>query len=65
LQPGRARNLTLVTDGAVHTDSLTLKELRILKGYVSEVGLYFEKGTGAGKSVVIQSIQFVSTGEAE
>ena len=65
LQAGRARNLTLVTDGAVHTDSVSLKELRTMKGYATELGLYFEKNAGKGKSVVIQSIQFVSTEEAE
>ena len=65
LQAGRARNLTLVTDGAVHTDSVSLKELRTMKGYATELGLYFEKSAGKGKSVVIQSIQFVSTEEAE
>ncbi len=65
LQAGRARNLTLVTDGAVHTDSVSLKELRTMKGYATELGLYFEKSAGKGKSVVIQSIQFVSTAEAE
>ena len=65
IQAGRARNLTLVTDGAVHTDSVSLKELRTMKGYATELGLYFEKGAGKGKSVVIQSIQFVSTEEAE
>jgi hypothetical protein len=59
MQASRARNLTLVPDGEVHTDTVSLKELRIMKGYVSEVGLYFEKNADAGKSVIIQSIQFV------
>ena len=65
LQAGRTRNLTLVTDGEVHTDSVSLKELRTMKGYATELGLYFEKNAGKGKSVVIQSIQFVTAEEAE
>ena len=50
---------------AAFTDSVSLKELRTMKGYVSELGLYFEKSAGKGKSGVIQSIQFVSNEEAE
>ena len=65
LQAGRIRNLTLVTDGEVHTESVSLKELRTMKGYATELGLYFEKNAGKGKSVVIQSIQFVSSEAAE
>ena len=65
LQAGRARNLTLVPDGEVHTDTVTLKELRALNGYASAIGLYFEKNAGKGKSVVIQSVQFVTAEEAE
>ncbi len=65
LQAGRARNLTLVPDGEVHTDTVTLKELRVLNGYASAIGLYFEKNAGKGKSVVIQSVQFVTAEEAE
>ena len=64
LQAGRARNLTLVPDGEVHTDSVTLKELRVMKGYAAEVGLFFEKNADAGKSVIIQSIQFVQAEDA-
>lgn len=65
LQSGRSRNVTLVADGEVHTDSLTLKELRNMEGYVNSIGLYFEKNAAAGESVVIQSIQFISTEDAE
>ena len=65
LQAGRARNLTLVPDGEIHTDTVTLKELRTLSGYAAALGLYFEKDADAGKSVVIQSIQFVADKEAE
>ena len=65
LQAGRARNLTLVPDGETHTATVTLKELRTMSGYAASLGLYFEKNADAGKSVVIQSIQFVSDKEAE
>ncbi|MBQ3507812.1 MAG: hypothetical protein IJA91_04605 [Clostridia bacterium] len=62
LQSSRARSLTLEANGEVHTVSKTLKELRILKGYVTALGIYFEKNTSGG-SVVIQSIQFVEAAE--
>ena len=65
LQSARAKNVTLVADGEVHTETLTLKELRNMKGYVSGIGLYLEKGAAAGESVVIRSIQFITTEDAE
>ena len=65
LQPSRARNAALTADGETHTTSVSLKEMRVTKGYAAELGIYFEKNAAAGKSVVIQSIQFVSNEEAE
>jgi hypothetical protein len=62
---GRARNVTLVPDGEIHTDTVTLRELRVMEGYAATLGLYFEKNAAAGESVMIQSIQFISSEEAE
>ena len=62
---GRARNVTLVPDGEIHTDTVTLRELRVMEGYAATLGLYFEKNAAAGESVIIQSIQFISSEEAE
>ena len=64
LQSSRARNVTLTADGEVHTVTASLREMRVTKGYAGELGLYFEKNTTAGKTVIIQSIQFVKTAEA-
>jgi hypothetical protein len=63
LQPSRARNISLTADGETHTASVTLKEMRVMNGYASALGIYFEKNAAAGKSVVIQSIQFVNAEE--
>ena len=65
LQSARARNVTLTPDGEVHTASVTLKEMRVVNGYAGALGIYFEKNATAGKTVVIQSIQFVQTADAE
>ena len=59
-----ADRITCDFDGTVYTAELDLKSLRVMKGYASALGLMFEKNTKGG-SVVIQSIQFVSTEEAE
>ncbi len=57
----RAKALNLTTDGEVHTVVLDLKALRLQKGYLRELGLYFDKNAAAGESVLIQSIQFLET----
>ena len=63
LQSARARNVTLTADGEVHTASVTLKEMRVMDGYASAIGIYFEKNAAAGKNVTILSIQFVESAE--
>ncbi len=63
LQSGRSKYVALQADGEVHTDTLSLRELRNMKGYLQSLGLYFEKNAAAGDSVVIQSIQFVKAAE--
>ena len=60
---GRAKKMALTTDGAVHTVSMELKSLRSPKGYIRELGLYFEKDGAPGNSVLIQSIRFVEPAE--
>ena len=60
---GRTKALTLETDGEVHAVSIPLKNLRTIKGYLRELGLYFEKDGDPGESVLIQSIRFVETAE--
>lgn len=62
-QSGRAKSLTLVADGEVHTVTIDLKTLRTTKGYLNELGLYFEKDAGAGETVTIRSIRFVRNAE--
>ena len=64
LQSARARNVTLTADGEVHTASVTLREMRVMNGYATAIGIYFEKNAAAGKSVTILSIQFVQSAEA-
>ncbi len=64
-QSSRAKSMTLTSDGEVHTATIELKTLRVMKGYAASLGIMFEKNTGAGKNVTIQSIQFISTPEAE
>ena len=58
LQSARARNVTLTPDGEVHTVTIELKVLRATKNSLKEFGLYFDKKSGAGESILIQSIQF-------
>ena len=60
---GRAKKMALTADGAVHTVSMELKSLRSIKGYIRELGLYFEKDGAPGNSVLIQSIRFVEPAE--
>ena len=60
---GRAKKLTLTADGEFHTASIDLKTLRSVKGYIRELGLYFEKDGAPGDSVLIQSIRFVEPAE--
>ena len=57
----RTKTLNLTADGEVHTVVLELKTLRVQKGYLRELGLYFDKSAAAGESVVIQSIEFLET----
>ena len=58
---GRTKTLNLTADGEVHTVVLELKTLRVQKGYLRELGLYFDKSAAAGESVVIRSIEFLET----
>jgi hypothetical protein len=60
---GRAKKMTLTADGEFHTASMGLKNLRSPKGYIRELGLYFEKDGAPGNSVLIQSIRFVEPAE--
>ena len=62
-QSGRAKSVSLVADGEVHTVSIELKALRTMKGYLNEMGIYFDKSAAVGTSVTIQSIQFVAAEE--
>ena len=64
LQSARARNVTLTADGEVHTASVTLREMRVMNGYATAIGIYFEKNAAAGKNVTILSVQFVQSAEA-
>jgi len=57
-QSSRAKSVTLVADGEVHTVTIELKVLRVTKNSLRELGLYFDKKSGAGESILIQSIQF-------
>ena len=57
-QSSRANSVTLVADGEVHTVTIELKVLRVTKNSLKELGLYFDKKSGAGESILIQSIQF-------
>ena len=57
-QSSRAKSVTLVADGEVHTVTIELKVLRVTKNSLKELGLYFDKKSGAGESILIQSIQF-------
>ena len=57
-QSSRAKSVTLVADGEVHTVTVELKVLRVTKNSLKELGLYFDKKSGAGESILIQSIQF-------
>ena len=57
-QSSRAKSVTLVADGEVHTVTIELKVLRATKNSLKEFGLYFDKKSGAGESILIQSIQF-------
>ena len=61
----RAKVMDLVTDGEVHTVSINLKNLRTMKGYLWELGLYFKKDASPGNSVLVQSIRFVAEEDAE
>ena len=57
-QSSRAKSVTLVADGEVHTVTIELKVLRVTKNSLKELGLYFDQKSGAGESILIQSIQF-------
>ena len=57
-QSSRAKSVTLVADGEVHTVTIELKVLRVTKNSLKELGFYFDKKSGAGESILIQSIQF-------
>lgn len=57
-QSSRAKSVTLVADGEVHTVTIELKVLRVTKNSLKEIGLYFDKKSGAGESILIQSIRF-------
>ena len=57
-QSSRAKSVTLVADGETHTVTIELKVLRVTKNSLKELGLYFDKKSGAGESILIQSIQF-------
>ena len=65
LQNARSRNIDLVADGKIHTETLTLRELRNLSGYLQAMGLYFEKNGGVGDSVTLISVKFITEAEAE
>jgi hypothetical protein len=65
LQSSRSRNLTLTPDGEIHSETLTLRELRNMSGYLASMGLYFEKNGGKGDSVTLISVQFVKSESAE
>ena len=65
LQSARSRNIDLVADGKIHTETLTLRELRNLSGYLQAMGLYFEKNGGVGDSVTLISVKFITEAEAE
>ena len=65
LQSARSRNIDLVADGEIHTETLTLRELRNLSGYLQAMGLYFEKNGGVGDSVTLISVKFITEAEAE
>ena len=58
-----AKALILETDGEMHTANIQLKNLRAVKGYIRELGIYFEKDVTPGNSVLIQSIRFVEPAE--
>ena len=60
-QISRAKSLSLETDGEVHTVSQDTVTLRVKSGYLKELGLYFEKDSPAGNSILIKSIRFVYT----
>ncbi|MBR5124967.1 MAG: hypothetical protein IKU90_07520 [Clostridia bacterium] len=62
-QSGRAKSVTLVADGEVHTVAIELKTLRTLEGYLYEFGLYHDKTAAVGSAITIQSIQFVNAAE--
>ena len=57
-QSSRAKSVTLVADGETHTVTIELKVLRVTKNSLKELGLYFDQKSGAGESILIQSIQF-------
>ncbi len=63
-EPKRARKLTVVADGEVHTATVETSALRISDGYVNMVGFTFPSDTAAGQTVIIEKIEFV-TGTAE
>ena len=54
-----------MADGKIHTETLTLRELRNLSGYLQAMGLYFEKNGGVGDSVTLISVKFITEAEAE
>ncbi len=56
----RAASIDLTADGASHSETVTLRKLKVNKGYVTEIGLYFGKSDDAGRKITIESIQFVN-----
>ena len=65
LQSARSKNVNLTADGEVQTATVTLRELRNISGYLSAVGIYFEKNGGMGDSVTLLSLQLIVAETAE
>ncbi len=61
----RAASIDLTADGESHSETLTLRKLKINKGYITEIGFFFGKSDDAGRKITIESIQFISTEDAE
>ncbi len=59
----RATSVDLTADGTSQSVTLTLRKLKVNKGYVSEIGFFFGKSDNAGHKITIESIQFVKSAD--
>ena len=61
-QRARGKSVPIVADGREHTAVLDMSSARYWKGYIRELGIFFDDGQAVGSTITISRIQIVNQG---